>query len=82
LDPRKIQMSGDFAVGGLLTVLGEYAGNVLLDVEKVGIFLGAIGAAAGWYLLEGGDVMEAEKPKNGGYDAKLVQDKPCRLKSI
>ena len=75
-------MSGAFASGGLCTFLGEYAGNELLDIEKVGIVLGAVGAAAGWYLLGGGDVMEAEKPKNGGYDAKLVADKPSRLKSI
>jgi len=38
--------------------------------------------AAGWNFCGGKEVRQEEMPMNGGYDAKLVADRPVRLFTI
>ena len=41
-----------------------------------------VAGVVGWKLCGGDSVREAEKPKDGGYDARFVVDLPIRLSSI
>jgi len=82
---KTIAITGAFLIGGISTAAGGFAANVLLGDDKAGILVGGVGTALGWYLFGGGAVMESEKlssSKNGGYDAKLVADRPARLQTI
>lgn len=70
------------AMGGILGTLGEFMVGNLFDVEKTAVIWAALGTGAGWYLGGGQQVAEDEKPINGGYDRKLIADRPNRLRSV
>jgi acetoin utilization deacetylase AcuC-like enzyme len=74
-------MGGAIALGTVLGFGGEVVMQSLLDVEKTFPLFGAIGAAGGWYILGGVEITKNEQPKNGGFDGKLVADRPARLQS-
>jgi len=72
---------------GLLSAVGlgfsgELVMTSLFDVEKVGLLFASIGMAGGWILTGGNELTKAEQVRNGGYDAKLVADRPARLRTI
>jgi Deacetylases, including yeast histone deacetylase and acetoin utilization protein len=80
-------ITGAFFIGILSFLLGSYicTSLLLLDDEQPAIVLGGIGLGMGWYLFGGGQVMEQERDvtdRNGGYDAKLVADRPKRLETV
>lgn len=84
---KTIAISGAFFLGALFFSLGSYASTEILklDTDQPGILTGGVGIGLGWYLFGGGQVMEDEKKitdKNGGYDAKLVADRPARLYTV
>lgn len=74
-------IAGAITLGTVLAFGGEVVMKSLFDLEKTFPFFGAVGAAAGWYLLGGVELSKAEQPKNGGYDGKLVADRPARLRT-
>jgi acetoin utilization deacetylase AcuC-like enzyme len=69
-------------VGVVLAFVGEILIEILFDVEKSFVFFGGVGTAAGWYLGGGRQVDKDQKPINGGYDRKLIADRPSRLQSV
>lgn len=80
-------ITGAFFIGILSFLLGSYicTSLLLLDDDQPAIVLGGIGLGMGWYLFGGGQVMEEERDvtdRNGGYDAKLVADRPKRLETV
>jgi len=78
-------LGGAFLLGGLCATLGEYVALPQLgdeDAKLVSLILGSLGTAAGYYLSGGEGVMQAERSINGGYDRKLVMDKPARLQTV
>lgn len=75
-------MSSGMVVGVLLGIGGEVLCEELLGLEKTFVLWGGLGIAAGWFLGGGQQVAEAEKPINGGYDRKLIADRPARLRSV
>ena len=82
---KYIAISGAFFVGTVSFLFGSYAATALWGDDQVAIILGGIGTACGWYVFGGGEVMEAEKEiteKNGGYDSKLIADRPARLQTV
>lgn len=72
-------MAGALGAAAVLGVGGELALYNAFHLEKVGLLLGAVGAALVWNAMGGADT---EAPLNGGYDAKLIADKPTRLQRI
>ena len=68
-----------FAMGTIFSIVGETTMYNLFGTEKTFPLFAGAGAALGWYLMGGAAIAEAEKPLNGGYDAKLVADRPARL---
>jgi acetoin utilization deacetylase AcuC-like enzyme len=70
------------AVGTILGVGGEILVQNLFDIEKSFVVFGGIGTAVGFYLGGGQQVTAEEKPINGGYDRKLIADRPSRMKSV
>lgn len=81
--PAKIKaLASGFAVGALAGVGGEILFQSLIHVEKTFVIWSAVGIGVGWYLGGGKQVAEAEKPINGGYDRKLIADRPARLRSV
>jgi acetoin utilization deacetylase AcuC-like enzyme len=74
-------MGGAIALGTVLGFGGEVLVQSLLDVDKTFPLFGAVGAASGWYLLGGVEISKNEQPKNGGFDGKLVADRPARLQT-
>ncbi len=88
-----IAMGGAFGGGITLFALSTFIIQMFVspsngadsDADKLGIIAGGIGFALGWYMLGGGDVMEEEQKinqANGGYDAKLIADRPKRLQTV
>jgi acetoin utilization deacetylase AcuC-like enzyme len=75
-------LASGMAVGTLMGVGGEVLFQNLLDIEKTFVLWGAVGMGIGWYLGGGKQVAEAEKPINGGYDRKLIADRPARITSV
>jgi len=77
--------AGAFGVGSISFIVGSYVSNILIGDDKMGLILGVVGIAGGWYLSGGRQVMENEEKsisKTGGYDSMLVADRPSRLKVI
>jgi len=72
-------LASAFALGSIFGYTGEVAMYNLFEAEKTFPLFGGAGAALGWYLMGGPAIAETEKPRNGGYDAKLVADRPARL---
>jgi len=70
------------ATGTVLGAAGEFVIQNLLDVEKSFVLWGGLGTALGWFLGGGQQVAQDEKPINGGYDRKLIADRPERLRSV
>lgn len=70
------------AVGAVLGIGGEILFQNLLGVDKTFVIWGGLGIGAGWFLGGGQEVAAAEKPINGGYDRKLIADRPSRLQSV
>lgn len=82
---KYIAITGAFFVGGVSFAIGSYAATSLWGDDQAAILLGGAGTAIGWYLFGGGDVMQSEKEitdRNGGYDSKLIADRPARLQTI
>eukprot|EP00547_Thalassionema_nitzschioides_P001236 CAMPEP_0194215530 /NCGR_PEP_ID=MMETSP0156-20130528/17398_1 /TAXON_ID=33649 /ORGANISM="Thalassionema nitzschioides, Strain L26-B" /LENGTH=358 /DNA_ID=CAMNT_0038944063 /DNA_START=273 /DNA_END=1349 /DNA_ORIENTATION=+ len=65
----------------ILGFTGEVATTTLFHVEKVGLLFAAAGMATGWILTGGIELTKADQAPNGGYDAKLVADRPARLRT-
>lgn len=65
----------------ILGFTGEVATTTLFHIEKAGLFFAAAGMATGWSLTGGIELTKAEQAPNGGYDAKLVADRPARLRT-
>ena len=68
--------------GTIIGAGGEVLFQNVLGVEKTFVIWGALGIGAGWFLGGGKEVAEAEKPINGGYNRKLIADRPSRLQSV
>jgi acetoin utilization deacetylase AcuC-like enzyme len=75
-------LAAGMGLGAILGIGGEVLCQSLLDIEKTSVLWGAVGIGAGWYLGGGQQVAEDEKPINGGYDRKLIADRPARMKSV
>mmetsp|Transcript_43796 Transcript_43796/g.126515 ORF Transcript_43796/g.126515 Transcript_43796/m.126515 type:complete len:455 (-) Transcript_43796:51-1415(-) len=75
-------LAAGVALGTILGVGGEIVFQNVLDIEKTFVLWGGLGIAGGWYLGGGKEVAESEKPINGGYDRKLIADRPSRLESV
>mmetsp|Transcript_18185 Transcript_18185/g.21002 ORF Transcript_18185/g.21002 Transcript_18185/m.21002 type:complete len:454 (+) Transcript_18185:87-1448(+) len=78
-----------FAAGLLSSIVFGYSGELVTaslfdveDVEKAGLLFASVGMAAGWILTGGNKLTKDEQVLNGGYDAKLVADRPARLRTI
>ncbi len=69
-------------VGTLVGVSGEMLFQNFFGLEKTFVLWGALGIGAGWFLGGGQQVAESERPINGGYDRKLIADRPARLHSV
>ena len=72
-------LASAFAMGAIFSIVGETTMYNLFGAEKIFPLFAGAGAALGWYLMGGAAIAKAEKPLNGGYDAKLVADRPARL---
>jgi acetoin utilization deacetylase AcuC-like enzyme len=70
------------SLGTVMGVGGEIIFQSLFDIEKTFVLWGGLGIGAGWFLGGGREVAEAEKPINGGYDRKLIADRPSRMQSV
>lgn len=75
-------LSTGMAVGTILGVGGEVFFQNLFGLEKTFVVWEGLGIGAGWFLGGGRKVAEAEKAINGGYDRKLIADRPSRLHSL
>mmetsp|Transcript_4295 Transcript_4295/g.8224 ORF Transcript_4295/g.8224 Transcript_4295/m.8224 type:complete len:571 (+) Transcript_4295:125-1837(+) len=80
-------ISGAFLTGIATFFIGSYTCTSILQFhdDQPAILAGGFGLAMGWYLFGGGEVMEKERDvtdRNGGYDAKLVADRPKRLETV
>ena len=64
-----------FAIIPAATISSEY-------VDGLSLFSAAASAIAGYKLLGGDEARTANLPKDGGYDAKFVVDKPGRIRDI
>ena len=71
-----------FGLGAVLGLGGEVLVQNLFHVEKAVVLFGSVGVGIGWYIGGGQEIAESEKPINGGYDRKLIADRPARLKSV
>ena len=71
--------AGAVVVAGTLGYGTEMLLYHLFDIEKVGLLVGAVAAALTWDALGG---VDKETPLNGGYDSKLIADKPSRLQAV
>jgi acetoin utilization deacetylase AcuC-like enzyme len=71
-----------FGLGAILGVGGEVLVQNMFHVEKAFVLFGSVGVGIGWYFGGGQEVAESERPINGGYDRKLIADRPARLKSV
>ena len=67
--------------GVLLGLAGDVFCSNLLGMEETSILFAPIGIGAGWLIGGGKQVAEEEKPINGGYDRKLIADRPARLQA-
>lgn len=75
-------LAAGMSLGAVMGVGGEVIFQNLLGMEKTFVLWGGLGIGVGWFLGGGREVAEAEKPVNGGYDRKLIADRPSRLQSV
>ena len=75
-------LASGLVFGGVLGIGGEILLQHLLHIEKTFVVFSAVGIGTGWYISGGKEVAEAEKPINGGYDRKLIADRPARMRSV
>ena len=81
--PTKVKaLATGFATGAVLGVAGELLFKSFMDSEKTFVVWASIGIGVGWFLGGGKQVAEEERPINGGYDRKLIADRPSRLNSV
>eukprot|EP00559_Dactyliosolen_fragilissimus_P009918 CAMPEP_0184857954 /NCGR_PEP_ID=MMETSP0580-20130426/3097_1 /TAXON_ID=1118495 /ORGANISM="Dactyliosolen fragilissimus" /LENGTH=356 /DNA_ID=CAMNT_0027353847 /DNA_START=397 /DNA_END=1468 /DNA_ORIENTATION=- len=82
---KYIAIAGAFFIGSIFYEIGSLAEMSLWGEDELAIIFGGVGIAIGWYGAGGGAVMQAEKEstnRTGGYDAKLIADRPARLQTI
>jgi acetoin utilization deacetylase AcuC-like enzyme len=75
-------LAAGMSLGAVTGIGGEILFQNLLGMEKTFVLWGGLGIGAGWFLGGGREVAEAERPINGGYDRKLIADRPSRLQSV
>lgn len=75
-------LASGLALGVIAGIVGEIIVQNLFDIEKSFAVFGSVGTGIGWYFGGGIQVAEDEKPINGGYDRKLIADRPARMASI
>mmetsp|Transcript_26089 Transcript_26089/g.39481 ORF Transcript_26089/g.39481 Transcript_26089/m.39481 type:complete len:452 (-) Transcript_26089:1-1356(-) len=74
-------LAAGMVIATILGFTGEFVMTNLFHVEKAGLLFAAVGMASGWTFTGGSELTKAEQAPNGGYDAKLVADRPVRLRT-